>query len=345
MAWSSEAEVRTVPPYRFLIVFRQQGALTMAFCVRDRCGVCCRRMTQCGTWSFAREIPAGVMATSPTSVNVDSFTFSKCLSSTSSGSASGPGGCTYEMLKVCLGDTEATHLLFHAPEELARAKAPEPVTRAFMTATVTALRKPDGGARGIEKGTSCRRQVTKTLARQFGKVAEAVCATFQFAVSTRGGTDFVGYAMRAMSDADQSAQSCRSTASERTITFFRVPVWGSCTMCPNFKVCCCLCGRLTQDAEGWLNVALGRLLVRFLLGWWRPAPHLSTWTLSRSQSVSPVHRRAALLGLAGALTKCWKCAWATRRRPICCFMHPRNSPGRKHPNLSPELSWLPPWQL
>ena len=48
--------------------------------VRDQCGVCCQRMTQCGTWSLAREILAEVIASSPTSVNVDTFTFSKCLS-------------------------------------------------------------------------------------------------------------------------------------------------------------------------------------------------------------------------------------------------------------------------
>ena len=213
----------------------------MALSVRDRCGVCCRRMTQCGTWSLAREIPVEVMASSPTSVNVDTSTFSKYLSSTTSGSASGPGGCTYEMLKVCLGDTEATHLLFHAPEELDRAKAPEPVTRAFMTDTVAALRKPDGGVRGIEKGTSCRRPVTKTLARQFGKVAEAVCANLPVRRVNQGRRYCVGYAMRAMTDADQSAQSCRSTASERTITFFS---------------CSCSCGRLTQVRQrmSWKTV-------------------------------------------------------------------------------------------
>ena len=42
---------------------------------------------------------------------------------------------------------------------------------------------------GIETGTSFRRLVAKTLAQQFGKAVEAVCAPFQFAVSTRAGTD------------------------------------------------------------------------------------------------------------------------------------------------------------
>ena len=149
-----------------------------------------------------REIPDEVMASNPTRVNLDNFTFSKCLSSAPSGSAPGPGGCTYEMLKVCLGDAEATHLLFQAAEDLARAEAPATVTRAFMAATMTALRKPDGGVRGIATGTSFRRLVAKTLARQFGKVVESTCAPFQFALSTRAGTDCVGHTIRAMTDAD-----------------------------------------------------------------------------------------------------------------------------------------------
>ena len=36
------------------------------------------------------------------------------------GSSSGPGGCTNEMLKVCLDNTEALHLLTSAAEDFAR---------------------------------------------------------------------------------------------------------------------------------------------------------------------------------------------------------------------------------
>ena len=147
-----------------------------------------------------REIPVEMAS----SVNLDNIIFSKCLSSAPSGSAPGPGGCTYEMLKVCLGDAEATHLLFRAAEDLARAEAPEPITRAFMTATMTALSEPDGGVRGIATGTSFRRLVAKTLARQFGKVVESTCAPFQFALSTRAGTDCVGHTIRAMTDDDMT---------------------------------------------------------------------------------------------------------------------------------------------
>ena len=149
-----------------------------------------------------REIPVEVMMSNPRRVNLDNTIFSKCLSSAPSGSAPGPGGCTYEMLKVCLGGAEATLLLFRAAEDLARAEAPEPITRAFMSATMTALSKPDGGVRGIATGTSFRRLVAKTLVRQFMKVVESTCAPFQFALSTRAGTDCVGHTIRAMTDDD-----------------------------------------------------------------------------------------------------------------------------------------------
>ena len=48
---------------------------------------------------------------------------------------------------------------------------------------MTALTKKDGGIRGIATGSSFRRLVGKSLARQFGAVVEQVCAPFQFALS------------------------------------------------------------------------------------------------------------------------------------------------------------------
>ena len=67
---------------------------------------------------------------------------------------------------------------------------------------MTALQKQDGGVRGIATGTSFRRLVEKTLARQFGKAVEAACSPYQFALSTRAGADCVGHAIRAFTDAD-----------------------------------------------------------------------------------------------------------------------------------------------
>ena len=95
---------------------------------------------------------------------------------------------------------EVFQLLFRAVEDCASASMPESVSKAFMSATMTALQKPDEGVRGIATGTSFRRLVAKTLARQFGKAVESTCAPFQFALSTRAGTDCVGHVVRALTD-------------------------------------------------------------------------------------------------------------------------------------------------
>ena len=51
------------------------------------------------------------------------------------------------------------------------------------------------GVRGIATGTSFRRLVAKVLARQFSEQVEQACGPFQFALSTRAGTDCVGHAI------------------------------------------------------------------------------------------------------------------------------------------------------
>ena len=122
-----------------------------------------------------------------------------------SGRSPGLGGCSNEMWRVCLDDYEVFQLLFRAAEDFARADVPDGTRVAFMSATMTALQKPDGGVRGVATGTSFRRLVAKTLARQFSKRVEATCVPFQFALSTRAGTDCVGHAIRALTDADPTA--------------------------------------------------------------------------------------------------------------------------------------------
>ena len=69
-----------------------------------------------------------------------------------------------------------------------------------MVATMTALQKPDGEARGIGTGMASRRLVAKCLARQFAKTVKSVCSPLQFA--TRAGTDCVGHIIRALTDAN-----------------------------------------------------------------------------------------------------------------------------------------------
>ena len=145
--------------------------------------------------------PTRVVERDPESVLVlDPKLFAECLWKAPTGSASGPGGCTNEMLRVCLDDLELLQLLTTAAEDFARGATPPCVSHMFTMASMTALQKKDGGVRGIATGTTFRRLVAKTLARQFSKDVEAACAPFQFALSTRAGVDCVGHAVRAATD-------------------------------------------------------------------------------------------------------------------------------------------------
>ena len=76
---------------------------------------------------------------------------------------------------------------------------------ALTMARLTAVTKKDGGVRGIATGCSLRCLTARTLAKQFAKDFESECAPFQFALSTRAGTDCVGHLLRAATDVNPNA--------------------------------------------------------------------------------------------------------------------------------------------
>ena len=88
---------------------------------------------------------------------------------------------------------------------MARADVPASVAHALSLGKLTALQKPNGRVRGIVAGDAFKRLVGKTLARQHGKAFEAACAPYQYALSTRAGTDCAGHLLRAATDADPLA--------------------------------------------------------------------------------------------------------------------------------------------
>ena len=104
-----------------------------------------------------------------------------------------------------LDDTDSQELLLATCNLLAQGKVPAVIGTALMGARLTALTKPNGGVRGIATGCAVRRLVARTLAKQFMKVFEAECAPFQYALSTRAGTDCVGHLLRAATDANPNA--------------------------------------------------------------------------------------------------------------------------------------------
>ena len=65
-------------------------------------------------------------------LQLDKQLFVECLQTAPSGCAPGPGGCTNEMLHVCLDDHETLELLTSAAEDYARVTVPDEARKSFM---------------------------------------------------------------------------------------------------------------------------------------------------------------------------------------------------------------------
>ena len=132
-------------------------------------------------------------------LQLDAELFARCLQMAPFGSSPGPGGCTNEMLRVCLDDRETLELQTTAAEDLARATVPGEVTRSFMLASMTALQT-------VAFQESPLVQAFDDWSQRHKHDSSAkTCAPFQFALSTRAGVDCVGHAVRVATDANPEA--------------------------------------------------------------------------------------------------------------------------------------------
>ena len=152
---------------------------------------------------LSEDLPAEVMDYQPASPLVISFAqFVKQLKSAPRGASGGPGATTNEHLKVALDDEDTAALLHRSAQRMAHALIPVAIAEAFMSARMTALRKPNGKVRGIATGTAFRRLVASCVARVIGPSVEEACKPYQYALSTRAGTECVGHLFRAACDLD-----------------------------------------------------------------------------------------------------------------------------------------------
>ena len=120
-----------------------------------------------GPKDVIREIPANVRdCEGEDPLQLDRDLLVDCLKTAPRGSSGGPGGMAYEFFKFCLEDDSCIDLLFDAAQNLGQAKTPTEISDAFTMSRLTALSKPTGGCRGIATGTSFRRLLARTLARQ-----------------------------------------------------------------------------------------------------------------------------------------------------------------------------------
>ena len=116
------------------------------------------------------------------------------------GCSGGPGGMTYEHLKVALGDEDTMQLMHNTVLSLARAEVPEDIADSVVSSWMTALLKDNGRVRGIATGTSSRRPADACMAEVIGEEVDKACAPFQYALSTRAGTECVGHLFRYATD-------------------------------------------------------------------------------------------------------------------------------------------------
>ena len=112
---------------------------------------------------------------------------------------------TSEHLKVVLQSARDSNLFCQLAEEFVRAELPPEIVRAMRMGRMTALQKPSGGVRGIVVGDIFRRVVSRAVAQQIAKQVEQATAPFQYALSTRCGTECVGHAIQGLTDLDPEA--------------------------------------------------------------------------------------------------------------------------------------------
>ena len=123
------------------------------------------------------------------------------------GCSKGPGGCTYEHLKILLDDTDTTELLMSVCNTLAQGKIPANIKSALMGVRLTALSKPLGGVHRQDTGQTVH-----------GRIRSGMCSFPVRSVDqNRPLTASVICCAQPRTQTPES-QSYQSTGSERTIT-------------------------------------------------------------------------------------------------------------------------------
>ena len=153
-----------------------------------------------------REIPAEVQDHERVeAVALSVRQVAEALGSGKRGSAPGLSRATVDHYKLLLDDPAALEFLAFAFNCLARADVPTDVFNALSMSRLTVLRKPAGGVRGIATGDVFRRLVSRTLVQAFAHVFDEATRHFQFALSTRAGTDSLAAMLRAATELDPEA--------------------------------------------------------------------------------------------------------------------------------------------
>ena len=107
---------------------------------------------------------------------------------------------TVEHLRPLLDSVMDQQWLCKLAEQVAQGRITPTVIEAIRMGRMTALRKANGGVRGIVVGGVVRRLVARTMAQQLGPQVESATAPFQYALSTRAGSECVAHVIQGLSE-------------------------------------------------------------------------------------------------------------------------------------------------
>ena len=142
---------------------------------------------------------------------------------------------SYEHIRPLLDNPRDVQRLHLLGERFARAEVPQSIVDAVRMGRITALRKPDGGVRGIVAGDLFRCLVSRTIAKQLAKEVEAATTPFQYALSTRAGCECVAHVIQGLC---QQQQSRRLMVSVPTIPYQEGPCSKAFTTLTREAECC-----------------------------------------------------------------------------------------------------------
>ena len=112
---------------------------------------------------------------------------------------------TADRLQPVLDTARDTSLFFQFATVLARGQAPAAAVEGVRMGRITALKKPNGGIRGIVVGDILRRLVARTMAKQMAARVEAATAPFQYALTTKAGCESVAHILQSLTEQDERA--------------------------------------------------------------------------------------------------------------------------------------------
>ena len=155
----------------------------------------------------AREpIPGHLLTEMPVAqFDMDEHKFLQNLRSARKGVAPGPSGMICEHLRPLLENPRDSHRFFLMAEQLAQGVAPEAAIHAVRVGRLTALRKPDGGVRGIVAGDVVRRLIARTMAQQMTDAVKLATSPYQYALSTRAGCECISHVLQGLTELDYNA--------------------------------------------------------------------------------------------------------------------------------------------